>query len=73
MPPPGSRTFSLTYAWPSCSPVPLPPAAVELLTALSKVLAGRGRSIRRTLRLLEEALDQSDLLPGFESIAQDGP
>ena len=31
------------------------------------------RSIRRTLRLLEEALDQSDLLPGFESIAQDGP
>jgi hypothetical protein len=31
------------------------------------------RSIRRTLRLLEEALDQSDLLPGFESISQDGP
>ena len=43
MPAPGSRTFSLTYAWPSCSPVPLPPAAVELLTALSKVLAGWGR------------------------------
>ena len=26
------------------------------------------RSIRRTLRLLEEALDQSDLLPSFDSI-----
>ena len=32
-----------------------------------------GRSIRATLRLLEEALDQSDLLPAFESIAQDSP
>ena len=59
----------------------LPPAAVELLTALSKVLARslwrfHGRNldegrIRRTLQLLEEALDQSDLLPSFESISQD--
>ena len=43
MPPPGSRTFSLTCAWPNYSRVPLPPAAVELLTALSKVLARWGR------------------------------
>ena len=43
MPPPGRRTCSPTCAWPSCSPVRLPPAAVELLTALAKVLPGRVR------------------------------
>ena len=99
----------------------LPPAAVELLTALSKVLADWGRwyvfgaqaviaygvprlsadvdvtvklepddpqrfasamkaaglscgsRIRSSCVGLEEALDQSDLLPAFESIAQDRP
>ncbi len=43
MRPPANRTFSLTCAWPNYLRVPLPPAAVELLTALSKVLARWGR------------------------------
>ena len=59
----------------------LPPAADELLTALSKVLADWGRwyvfgaqaviAYEMPRLSAEEALDQSDLLPAFESIAQD--
>ena len=35
--------------------------------------AARRRRIRRLLRLLEEALDRSDLVSGFEAVARRGP
>ena len=35
--------FSRTSAWPSCLPVPIPPVALELLAALSRVISHWGR------------------------------
>ena len=34
---------SRTCAWPNCSPVPIPPVALELLAALSRVISRWGR------------------------------
>jgi len=54
-------------ASPRSSLVPVQPAAVEGRLHEHALDAGR---IGATLRLLEEALSQSDLLPAFESIRQ---
>lgn len=52
--------------------MPIPPIALELLAALSRVISHEldGRKIRETLRLLEEALAQSDLLPVFDAMTR---